>query len=471
MQKDHNDSIPSTDSNGTGPPPLSGPTQRSGIALVAAGTADLPTQKLAPIQQIGPIDTTKPLAPESFPNPPRQGGLNVPTTIPNVRHLLRSYGITVRYNVIKKKMFTWLPQYSGAPDNIDNVALTHILSLANLNRMSTGLVPAFVDVVADENLWNPVADWIQSRAWDGVDRLAAIFDTLQVHADFDEGLKRRIMYCWLLSCVAAALMPTGFACRGVLTIQGQQGLGKTRWIRSLVPDPALRDEVVRLGHHLDAGNKDDVITAVSHWIVEIGELDSSFRKDVAALKGFLTNDRDKLRRPYGRVNSEYPRRTVFAATVNDEHFLVDSTGNTRFWTLPATAIDFAHGIDMQQLFAQLRVDFLKGQQWWLSDAEQVQLEALNRTHRAVSAIHDRVPSALDLSRRNDPGLPSLTAIELLGRIGIRFPSNGQCKECYAALRELLGEPKRIKGQNRWRVPLEDEFSPVVTPHVDDNDLF
>lgn len=81
------------------------------------------------------------------------------------------------------------------------------------------------------------------------------------------------------SAVAAALKPTGFKARGVLTLQGSQSIGKTSWISALMPDQVLREICIKLDHHLDASNKDSLITAVSHWIVEIGELDSSFKKD------------------------------------------------------------------------------------------------------------------------------------------------------------------------------------------------
>ena len=51
------------------------------------------------------------------------------------------------------------------------------------------------------------------------------------------------MYRWLLSAVAAALMPTGFRTRGVLVLQGRQLLGKTSWFLALIPDSLLRDSV------------------------------------------------------------------------------------------------------------------------------------------------------------------------------------------------------------------------------------
>ena len=75
--------------------------------------------------------------------------------------------------------------------------------------------------------------------------------------------------------------------------------------------------------------------------------------DMARLKGVLTRDFDKVRRPYARAESEYQRRTVFFASVNKPNFLVDMTGNTRWWTIPVSKINYEHGIDMQQVFAQL----------------------------------------------------------------------------------------------------------------------
>jgi predicted P-loop ATPase len=84
----------------------------------------------------------------------------------------------------------------------------------------------------------------------------------------------------------------------------------------------------------------------------------------------ITSDMDKIRRPYARTASEYSRRTVFVATVNEDRFLIDSTGNSRFWTLPVVEINYEHGIDMQQLFAQLVVDFNNGAIWWLSKEDE-----------------------------------------------------------------------------------------------------
>lgn len=411
--------------------------------------------KKSEVTSVNNLDNARPLDPKSFPQQPRNGSNQVPATISNFQHLIDSYGIIVRYNTVTKKLLITIPGYSGTPDNADNVAITQIISLATINGISIGHLQSYIETIGDRFQLNPIADWINSKTWDGVDRLRSIYDTLIEHEDYPADLKNTLVFRWLLSAVAAALKPNGFKARGVLTLQGPQSIGKTSWINSLVPNPVLRECAIRLDHHLDAGNKDSLITAISHWIVEIGELDSSFKKDIARLKGFLTSDRDKVRRPYGKANSEYPRRTVFCATVNDRNFLVDSTGNSRWWTIPLVKVNYQHGIDMQQLFAQLVVDFHRGEPWWLTHEEEKLLEIQNAGHRAISAIREQILEVVDQERVGKSNLPAMTPIEVLVTIGITRPSNSQCKECAGVLRELLGESKRIKGQNKWRVPLKN----------------
>ena len=400
------------------------------------------------------LDRARRLDPQSFPNPPLKNSNCVPSTIPNVMHLLESYGISARYNAIRKVLTITIPGQSGTPDNANNVAIAQIMSLATLNGMSTGPIPSYVSTIGDRNQYNPIGNWISSKPWDGVDRLPEFYETLQQRDDYPKSMKETLIYRWLLSAVAAALKPSGFRSRGVLTLQGPQSLGKTTWVSALVPDPDLRDITIKIGHHLDAGNKDSILIAIGHWVVEIGELDSSFKKDIALLKGFLTSDRDKVRRPYARSDSEYPRRTVFCASVNDHNFLIDSTGNSRWWTIPVVKVNYAHGIDMQQLFAQLMIDYQKGVQWWLTPEEEALLEELNKYHRVISAVRERVLSAIDMGQSGQPNLKTMTASEVLMEVGLKTPGNMQCKECAAVLREYLGEPKKIRGFIKWRVPLK-----------------
>lgn len=443
--------------------------RNSGASLVPV---DAGLDRPAMLDAVQPfeMDKAKPLDPNSFPNQSRIPTGQLLATIANFQHLLRGYHIVVKYNTIKKKLEIIVRGHSGSFDNHDNVLLAQINSIAALNGFPTGQIPSLLVAIGDRNLYNPVAAWIKSKPWDGLDRLQAFYDTLVERDDFSKALKEKLMYRWALSPVAAALMKSGFRCRGVLTLQGAQGIGKTAWVSSLVPDPVLRSHVVLLNHHLDGSNKDSITTAVSHWLVEIGELDGSFRKDIARLKGFITADTDKLRRPYGRLDSEYPRRTVFCATVNDANFLVDATGNSRWWTIPVTRINYQHNINMQQLFAQLSLDLENGAHWWLTQEDESELEQNNNMHRVVSAIRERIMNAVDLKPSIDTVVPAMRSLDVLQAIGISFPSNPQCRECAEVLRELYGDPKKINGKYMWRVVIRNR-QPVSTNPVDDDDLY
>jgi len=390
---------------------------------------------------------------EQFPN---QGitGKKPASTIANLEYLLDSKGISVGYDLITKKVIISIPGHHGTYDNESNVTLSYVVSLASEYGMCTTHIPEFVQAIADKNTLNPVEDWIESKIWDGTDRLSSFYDTLTTREGFPIALKETLMHKWLLSAVAAAVMPAGFKCRGVLTLQGDQSIGKTSWIRALIPDGVLREKVMKLDHHLDISNKDTVITAISHWIVEIGELDSSFKKDVARLKGFLSGDVDKIRRPYAKANSETSRRTVFTATVNDENFLVDHTGNTRFWTLPVVKVNFHHQLEMQQIFAQVLVEFKSGEKWWLTAEEEQELEQCNLNHRSISTVEELIMEQLDFDQVEKS---KISAKELLGLSGLNVPSNAQCKEANLVLKRLFGEKARVKdkGFNRWIVPLKE----------------
>lgn len=455
-------SPPSAMQNGS--PPMAAPAENVAQATKIASSPEFSESPFI-------LDNALALGPETFPHPPRSGTTQVPATIANVQYLLESYGIRARYNTIRKNLSIRVPGQSGAPDNADNSAMSQVISLAALNGLPTGQIPNYVAVVGDRNQYNPVAEWITSTPWDGIDRLSDLYNTLIHREDYPEQLKQQLIYRWLVSAVAAALLPSGFKARGVLTFQGPQSIGKTAWVTALMPDPVLREHTIKLDHHLDAGNKDSLLTAISHWIVEIGELDSSFKKDIARLKGFLTSDRDKVRRPYGRTDSEYPRRTIFCATVNDFNFLVDATGNSRWWTIPVTKINYTHGINMQQVFAQVAVDFQNGAHWWLTQAEERSLESYNQQHRTISAIRDRLLDVIDTHKATDPDLPAMTAIAMLKEIGVTNPTNPNCKECAAVLRELFGEPKRINGLMKWRIPLIRRAPPMSDAAISGGRVF
>jgi predicted P-loop ATPase len=121
-----------------------------------------------------------------------------------------------------------------------------------------------------------------------------------------------------------------FGADGVLTLNGRQGYGKTALARKLGISPQL----FKAGLALDPKDKDSVLKATSCFIGELGEVETTMKRDIPLLKAFITDSVDEVRPPYGRTTEAHIRRTSYIATCNSPDFLLDTTGNRRFWTIP-----------------------------------------------------------------------------------------------------------------------------------------
>lgn len=369
-------------------------------------------------------------------------------TIPNLRHLLRVYRFTVRYDVIRKELMVTHPGQRGTRDNVKSKAIDTVISLCALNLLPKTDAPSFLLSIGDDNMHNPVTDFITSKPWDGVSRFNDLMATVQTKPEFDRDLLALLLRRWLVSAVAAATKPKGFWSKGVLVFQGDQSLGKTTWFRALLP-PAMRD-LVKVDASIDPANKDTIISAISHWLVELGELDGTLRKaDIARLKGFISQDVDQFRRPYGRAEEKFQRRTVFFASVNPEHFLADDTGNVRWWTVPVTGIDYKHAIDMQQLWAEVFKWFEAGERWWLDPKEEARLESTNADHQQRDPVDEMIASKYDWSK---PHLRAMTATQVLVELGYISPSRKLLNESGKVMRKRFGAPTKNNSRMVYKVP-------------------
>jgi putative DNA primase/helicase len=394
----------------------------------------------------------QPLEGFHFPHPPKGRSSQLPGSFENFQAIMKGYGIGFRYNEITKKTSIDIPYLETSIDNADNVKRTQVKSVCALNKFPAGPVDNLCDSLGDLNRYNPVKEWINSAKWDGVDRLEDFYATVVVADDFPIEFKKTLMKRWMISAVAAAFQPEGFKCRGVLTFTGKQGIGKTSWVKSLVSDARLREEVILTGHCLDASNKDSKMTAIQNWIVELGELESTLKNELPVLKSFITNDMDTFRRPYAAVDSTYPRRTIFFASVNDTNFLNDITGNSRWWTIPVESVNYQHGLDMQQVFAQVKeLYYDKCEQWWLTWDEESQLTALNKESEAISPIKELAVEYLNEVAGGKPEFT--TATQFLKVLGIEVTRNkGVIKEATPVFNELFGPRRRSNGNNGWDIP-------------------
>lgn len=375
-------------------------------------------------------------------------------TIQNLQVILERLGVRVRYNVVRKEEEITIPGASFSIDNMANASLAWIMSECARFNYPTDKVGDFLTFLADQNLYNPAIQFVTSKPWDGQHRLQDFFDTIKAKGQ-DQSLKETLIKRWMLSAIAAAFRPEGVSAHGVLVLQGDQYLGKTKWFKSLVPDST---RLAQDGMMLRPDDKDSVKQACSFWLVELGELDATFRKsDIAALKAFLTRDRDVLRRAYARKESEYARRTVFFASVNPREFLHDPTGNRRYWTIECDYIEHSHGIDMQQVWAEVYALYQAGEGWFLLPEEMEALNHHNSDFEVRDPIEDRIHSQLDWSAPSETWRWK-SATDLLLSIGLDHPSKADVTHGGFILRKLNGGKARRTGATRQL---------FVPPHINE----
>lgn len=321
-----------------------------------------------------------------------------PLTTALVKQVRGLLGTTIKLNAISNEaVVTGAPCAWSRENAVNNlpVLIRDFCRRAGVSGVSKDAISDSLAIISDEARFNPVLDMLYSAPWDGADRLPTVYAILGQTAAFPQTLIRK----WLQQCVAMAHNDGAcpYGADGVLTLSGTQGLGKTSFFAWLAMEPNWFRESVTL----DPKNKDEIIKALGVWIAELGELEGTLGRDLPWLKGFLTQRTDVIRAPYARNATNRPRHTSFCATVNRGDFLIDPTGNRRFWTVPVATInrDLMQQTDtawMQQLWAQIYVLYVANPQGFrLTRGEQASLEAVNGEHAAALPWEEEVLGKLD----------------------------------------------------------------------------
>jgi predicted P-loop ATPase len=251
-------------------------------------------------------------------------------------------------------------EYPRPVTDEDITAIQEWLQLAGLPLVTKNTVWQAVELVARENTFHPIKDYLEPLVWDEVERLDEwLTDCLGVEkTEYAMAVGRM----FLIGMVARIYDP-GCQADYMLILEGDQGIKKSTACRVLAGE-WFSDSMPE-----NVASKDAALHLRGKWLIEIAELHTFSRSETAALKAFITRREDIYRPPYGRKEVYRPRQNLFVGTTNRKVYLQDPTGARRYWPVVTTEID----IDLltsqrDQLFAEALVRYRRGEPWW-PDAE------------------------------------------------------------------------------------------------------
>ena len=319
--------------------------------------------------------------------------------------------------------------------------------------MGTSMIEQYIFSIADRNRYNPIHEMLEAHENDDAGNLDVLAAILGIENGFDIVLVKK----WLIQCVALAYndLKNPVSAEGVLVLQGEQGCGKTTFFRRM----ALRAEWFTEGAVIDVKNKDSIISALSTWICELGEIDCTLQREQSALKAFITRPLDRIRFPYAAAESELARATSLCGTVNPDKFLNDNTGARRYWVVPVKkiavrdflAMDDELVMDMWGYFYHLYK--LDNNAFRLTDDERAELERRNRSHncelKGEAEVLDLMDFTLDKQYWTEVNPAKLA----------RFMTGISAMQVGKILTKLAGDDDRVEkvrknNQNLYIVPLK-----------------
>ena len=292
--------------------------------------------------------------------------------------ILNDNKMTVVYEPVKKDVIWNWKDHLGDKKLIDAKLINFIQK--SYSGYTKDKFANCLKIISLENKSNLILELIDLEIWNGKNYLGELYDIMYI--PYEDELSRTLIFKWLWQGLVLVDNneddPVG--ADGCLVLTGKQGIGKTSLFRKLAIEKNYFGEGCTYNHR----DKDTTIDILKNFVSELGEIETTFRSDIEALKNFVTRAKDRIRFPYDAKASEMARRTNLCGTCNSKGFLIDQNGNRRFWTVPVEKIDLnkLKEFNALQLWSQIRemTLLLDSADFRLTPKEREQLEERNKEY-------------------------------------------------------------------------------------------
>jgi predicted P-loop ATPase len=295
---------------------------------------------------------------------------------------------------------------------------------------------------------NPFEEYfITLPEWDGTtDHIHELADTIEVSLEtrefWNECFKK-----WIVASVACSL-DSDITNHQVLIFSGAQGIGKTTWMKRLVPQ---RLSEYYYGGSINLGNKDTEIQLAENFLINLDELENLGRKNMSALKEIITKPSIKLRRPYGSVAETMQRRASFMGSINNLEFLTDTTGNRRFLCFEVLGIDKDHDLDLDLVYAQAYHMYMNDFKFWMDCADIQKIEVHNKNFQYVPLEQEILEKYFRPCIGNDKPDLELETEDLIEQLlsKSKLASRLSTNKLGSILSRLNWPKRKTKGRRYW----------------------
>ncbi len=296
------------------------------------------------------------------------------------RAVTNTYGESLRLNELSLNI-----EIDGEP--IDSEILVDTIAEDCGLKFPEKEAKLIIQTLAKKNSYHPVRDYLGTVAGKYPD--SKIIENLSTFLfGTTEPLHDSMLKKFLVACVKRVMEP-GCKFDELLILCGLQGALKSTALEVLAGAEYFSDSCEGTGN-----DKDSLLQLHGAWINELAEFDRFLgKRDASDLKKSLSIRCDKFRLPYGKRVEEFPRKFVMCGTTNKDEFLVDPTGNRRYWVIPiqVAKIDIAwlreHRDEIWSAAFEL---YLQNYECFLNEEEKIRHAQLMRTFEVTDTWEDYI---------------------------------------------------------------------------------
>lgn len=228
------------------------------------------------------------------------------------------------------------------------------------------------------------------------------------YARFKENLTKH-----LVRAIKCVLLDNYFNKHCFVFVGNKQNTGKSTLCRWFVPDKLKEYYTENISM-----DKDSLISLTDNFIINLDELSTFNRVEINSLKSILSKDKLKIRKPYERKATTFPRRCTFFGSTNKSEFLNDETGSVRWICFEIDNINwnYAKKINIDNIWRQAYTLYLSGYNCDLTNDDIQENEQRNIQYNLSTneiELCDKLYSS---------GSIFLTATDIQNEISIKYPA-------------------------------------------------